>query len=106
MSFKFSLTGVKVDAVRSTYRNNGNLAVILNDAEDGEQYAVVTVNIEGFDFPDGCTAAIDTNNCGEGIINDLIAAGLIEPEPKGLAPSGFCVYPIHKFNIGKIPEAK
>lgn len=43
MSFKFSLTGVKVDAVRSTYCNNGNLAVILNDAENGEQYAVVTV---------------------------------------------------------------
>lgn len=87
----------------STYRNNGNLYVGLTCkvSEDGaewhEPYADITVNI--IKLEPGY-AAIDTNNfpAAEQFITEN---GLAEFTGT-YARSGFCSYPIYKFDTKKL----
>lgn len=88
----------QVSFTRSIYADNGNLAILMYtmDPEYGflEPFATMTVNIDL--LPEGY-ATIDTNNLGDGIVDWLTIQGIAEPTGDYL-PSGFCVYPIVKFN--------
>ena len=85
----------------SEYRNNGSLAIQLIDVEEYEPFASLTVNIneKGADKE---TAYVDVNNCPW-------ATKFIEDNELGeftgkYGRSGFCVYPLFKFNLDKIKE--
>ena len=100
---KTKVHNTDVTVLRSTYRNNNTLAVFLNAVEDGEMYAVITVNIDDSDFLcDDHTAFVDTNNCpwAEQFIKDNKIG-----EPTGYyGNSGYCMYPLYVFDTEKLPE--
>lgn len=82
---------------KSTYNNNGNLAVIAFE-DDGEQYGVLTVNIDilmpGF-------ATLDTNNFPNA---EEIAKSLGAVPTGQYLNSGFCQYPLYDFNSVELEE--
>jgi hypothetical protein len=80
---------------------NGNLAIELNDAEDGTPFATITTNT-GDVFKsnnDGITeyALIDTNNCPWA--EDFLREYCLGSETGEYIPSGFCLYPIWEINM-------
>ena len=95
----------KVDLSVDTYANNGNLAICLYNYDevfyDFEPYANLTVNIK--ELPP-YLAAIDTNNLGEGIVDQIAQAGLIESGAIGYLTSGYCSYPVVEFVPEKLAE--
>ena len=81
---------------KSTY-GNGNLAIIAFE-DDGEEYGVLTVNINilmpGF-------ATLDTNN----FPNAEEVAKSLGAVPTGqYLNSGFCRYPLYDFNSVELEE--
>ena len=81
----------KVHIKRSTYANNGSLAIQLLE-DDGFPFATLTVNIDK--LPQGY-AYLDTNNhpWAEKFVDDNHLG-----EYTGLyAQSGFCEYPLYRF---------
>lgn len=80
------------------YRNNGNLYIGLID-NDGLPYADLTVNIET--LPDD-HAAVDTNNCPWA--EDLILENKLGERTGYSLGSGFCRYPVYKFDLNKVRE--
>lgn len=92
----------EVVAYRATYSNNDTLAVLL-ETEEGEPFATITVNIMD-DVANGEYQYVDTNNCPW-------APKFIEENglgsPTGIMGfSGFCQYPLFRFNLEQIPEIK
>ena len=79
----------------SAYRNNGAPAIVAINEDDGDVFAVVSVNIPGYDTGDNMVVA-DTNNCEE-LIDAMEREGVIG-EPEDYIQSGFCVYPVVKIN--------
>lgn len=77
---------------------NGNLYVGMDyfDKEFGCMcpYGDITVNL--IDLPKG-HAAIDTNNMGTAVLDFLKKYKLAEPIGLEI-PSGFCMFPVYKFN--------
>lgn len=93
------VNGDTVEILRSTYLNNDTLAIMLDDAEDGEPYADLTVNLPDSSFL--CsrdTAFVDTSNCPW-------AEDFIKKNKLGV-PTGRSSgkYPHYRFDISKIPE--
>ncbi|MBR5175193.1 MAG: DUF4313 domain-containing protein [Bacteroidales bacterium] len=90
--------GVKVTLEKAEYQNNGSLALILKTL-DGEDYAVVTVNLN-HPMQSDDMAFLDENNypgIGKGIEQHRL--GL----PMGvIAVSGYCRYPLYTLFIDKI----
>lgn len=87
----------------SEYLNNGSLAIELIDAEERGPFAILTVNIEE-KGADKETAYVDINDCPW-------AQKFIEDNELGeftgkYGRSGFCVYPLYKFNLNKIKEVR
>lgn len=85
----------------SEYLNNGSLAIQLIDAKEYEPFATLTVNIDEKGASKE-TAYVDINNCPW-------AKKFIEDNELGeftgkYGKSGFCVYPLYKFNLDKIKE--
>ena len=81
------------------YANNGHIALSIVSLSEGP-YAPITVNIDGIEaFGKNCSC-VDTNNFPEvvDVIKDL---GIGEPVGVNLK-SGFCSYPVYKFDIDKI----
>lgn len=106
-------TPEKVTIRRSTYMNNGSLAVVLI-CDDGMPYTTLTVNLDGVDIllkarPN--YAFVDTNNnaFAEAFLkNNELAKPVIDArtdEPV-CAKSGFCTYPLYEFDLDKIPEVE
>ena len=86
---------------RTTYVNNGNLAVVLKDENDGP-FATLTVNLSE-KLAEDC-AYVDTNNCP---FAERFILGNKLGEPTGrFGFSGYCCYPLYKFNLSKIEEMK
>ena len=88
-----------VVAVRDTYADNNNLAIMLYEKGTGESFAVLTVNLDdklpieyGF---------VDVNNCPWA--EDFIKENKLGEHTKQFGYSGFCLYPLYKFNLSKIP---
>jgi hypothetical protein len=80
----------------SHYSDNGNLAICI-DAENEGPFATLTVNIDPLPAP---LAAVDTNNCSW-------AEEFIEKYELGTFTgmtlrSGFCTYPVYKFDLDKL----
>ena len=90
-----------VKVLRSKYIYGGTLAIGLVDSKTGEPYADLTVNIESVGASENC-AFVDTNNCrwAEKFITEN---GL--GEDTGIkGRSGFCTYPLYKFNLEKMAD--
>lgn len=81
------------------YYQNGNLAIALEE-EHGEPYGVLTINL-GDKLPSDY-AYLDTNMHpnAEEIVKEY---GLAENTGK-YEQSGFCTYPLYKFNISRLRE--
>ena len=77
--------------------SNGGIALLLNDADDGEPIATASVWIEG--IPEGCVAIKDYSE-NEGMTDALINAKIIKPQIIDFHRSGFVTIMIYEF----IPE--
>ena len=86
--------------VRTTYTDNDNLALFIRDSE-GAGIAVITVNL-GDELPE-TDAFIDTNN-NPWAVQLITAAGIAE-DLDITGQSGFCSYPLFRFDLDKIPDA-
>ena len=79
---------------------NGNLALELITDEE-EAFATLTVNlVESNMWADGKTAFVDTNNCP--FAEDFIAENGLGYYMGYTARSGFCTYPLYRFDLEKI----
>lgn len=87
----------RVEIRKSTYCTNGNLAISLFELREGP-YATLTVNLD--DTLPLDMGYVDTNNCywAEEFIQKN---GLGEPTGE-YGYSGFCSYPLYKFNLEKL----
>lgn len=95
----YDFRGVKVSLRKESYRTNGTLAVIMDEVESGDEYAVMTVNLCSPMQDDSRLAFVDTNNI-EGIDKWLVGQGLATHDGVH-ASSGFCTYPLMSFNTEK-----
>lgn len=89
-----------LDFMKTTYANNGSLAVQIMCQAEGEEYfepfGMLTVNLT-FPPKDKECAFIDTNNMPQDLIQLLIDKGVMTLT--GLDQmSGFCVYPECRFD--------
>ena len=84
---------------RSTYYKPKNLAIML-DYDEGP-FATLTVNLEGAHLPADC-AYVDTNNCPWA--EEFIAAYKLGKYLGIHGHSGFCEYPLYRFDLDKIPK--
>lgn len=87
----------EVTAHKANYYN-GNLAIFLT--YDGEPYGNLTVNLSERLLPD--TAYVDTNNMPDAE-RFITENGLGEFTGK-TKDSGYCTYPLYKFNLDKLEE--
>jgi len=67
--------------------HDGNPAILLIDANDYQPVATATVNAD-IPPPDGTVFVKDWSE-NEGMLEALIAANVIHPEPVGFVPLGF-----------------
>lgn len=83
----------------SHYTNNGNLAICLNDINEGP-FATLTVNIDPLGSPS--LAAVDTNNCSwaEAFIKEHSLGKFTGMSLR----SGFCTYPVYDFDLDKLKD--
>lgn len=79
------------------YSTNGNLYIGLH--EDDGPFADLTTNIAS--LGDSC-AAIDTNNCPWA--EELIKRYKLGEKTGYSLRSGFCDYPVYRFNMDKVKE--
>lgn len=95
----------EVEAKRSRYSNNGNLAIQLITPE-GEPVSTLTVNImDGVcEYRGEEYAYVDTNNNPTGV-KFILENELGEPTGE-VGYSGFCEYPLYRFNLDKLKEDK
>lgn len=92
----------KIRLKLTTYAENGNLAIIAECWDEEYKYwdrfSVFTVNLSE-KLPEDC-AYIDINNSPD--LPDWIKEhGIGEPTGK-VSQSGFCAYPLYKFDLQKI----
>lgn len=90
----------EVKVTSSRYTSNNNYAVRLEEL-DGAPFAIITVNLPERQLPHGY-AFVDTNNYpwAEEFISKYELG-----EPAGIAAqSGYCVYPLYKFDTNRIKE--
>ena len=95
----------KVNIGLGAYGVDDNLYVGMNyfdrDLGGMDFFGDVTVNITKMQ---PFMACIDVNNNGEKIVDFLVENGFGEPAGRAL-PSGFCMYPVFRFNPEKLREA-
>lgn len=91
----YSYKQTKVSLRFESYRNNGTLAVAMDDVSEEDLYAVITVNLNS-PLQSDTMAFLDENN-HPGIGAWLQKKGIAFP--LGYAErSGFCTYPLYSFN--------
>lgn len=89
------------ELVMNRYADNNHVALSVFSPEEGP-IANITVNLPSLKhYKDDC-AFVDTNNFpeAEGLIHQLG----IGKDTGIMIPSGFCLYPLYKFDIQKIKE--
>lgn len=88
----------------NTYAENNNLYIGLDyfdtDCNAWLPYSDITVNVGRLPFLE---SAIDTNNNGNEVVDFLVRNGFGELTGDSI-PSGFCVFPVFKFNEDKLKE--
>lgn len=97
-TYKLDLYGQTFNLVANidSYANNDSLAICLN-TDEGEPFAVITVNIAESSIIGQNQAFVDTNNCSwaEKFIKKYKLG-----KPTGIMGySGFCSYPLYEFNL-------
>lgn len=102
---EFIYEGNQVIPQFTTYQDNGRLALMLIDAESGEMYSVVTVNLSDENITNERCAFLDTNNNGDTITDWLEKHGFGK-WTGGFGFSGFCIYPEFVFNQDVIDQYK
>ena len=80
-------------SVKFAKYNNGQNAILLQDIQDGQPYAVASVALELPLLQD--EVAIKDYSENEGILNELLHAGIVDP-PHRMVSSGFVTIPICK----------
>ena len=102
MKVTTSYNTYEVEVFRTSYDNNGSLAVFLETTE-GEPFCNLTVNL-----PDDVACEdyqyVDTNNIPWAL--DFIESNDLGVNTGIVGYSGFCKYPLVKFNLDKIKEVK
>ena len=91
-TFNFNNTEVSLDF--TTYRNNGTLAVLMNNVQEDDLYGVITVNL-GCPLQTDRLAFVDENNLpgiGAWLRRNKIASPLGYKQR-----SGFCLYELYSF---------
>lgn len=84
------------------YQSNGTLAISLI-TDSGEPFANLTVNImDTMIWGNDTTAFVDVNNCEWA--ENFIAKNELGEYMGIIGRSGFCTYPLYKFDIEKIME--
>lgn len=91
---------IELVPVVASYSNNDNLAIQLFCKEEGffEPYATLTVNIH--ELKDKTEAYVNINN-NPNILNWITTNGIAVPTGE-TAISGYCEYPLYKFNLDKL----
>lgn len=84
------------DFTRSTYKDNGTLAVLM-----GEE--VITVNLPHEGMANSRLQFIDTNNYGWDLVNWL-EENKIATFVGYYGFSGYCTYPLMRFSVSKIKQ--
>ncbi len=90
---------VEVFFTLNHYSMNNNLCINMVAVNEGP-WSTLTKNFDVNLEPD--EAFIDTNN-NAGIDEILVANGIAEPTGKGIR-SGFCIYPLFKFNLDVVEQ--
>lgn len=86
----------------SKYTTNKTLALPLI-TEEGEPFANLTVNImDSMIWADDTCAFVDTNNCPWA--EEFIAENGLGEYMGIRGASGFCTYPLYKFNLEEIEK--
>ena len=99
--YNFCGEDVELELYRSAYFN-GNIAVFCNIRSTQEPFAYITINTEN-KMPEGCNT-VDVND-SEKLIQLILKEGFAELTGFTVS-SGFCCYPVCKFNLDKIPEVE
>ena len=92
-TFNFNNTEVSLNF--TTYRNNGTLAVLMNNVQEDDLYGVITVNL-GCPLQTDRLAFVDENNLpgiGAWLKRNKIASPLGYKQR-----SGFCQYELYSFH--------
>lgn len=84
--------GTECDVYFSKYTNNNRVAIVLQEKETGEPYATASVNLPDTNL-DVDQVAIKDYSENEGMLNDLVAAGIVE-DTGMTVPSGYVDIPI------------
>ena len=85
-----------------SYREHSNLAIEMfcADSDWEEPFAMLTTNLPNYDLPNDL-AFVDTNNLRTGF--DFILKYKLG-ELIGFGQSGFCTYPLIKFNLDEVKK--
>ena len=89
----------EVNTIVGNYAAFGNLAIELFDVKEGP-YACLTVNVAPLGDP--TLAAVDTNNFTNAV--DVIKEYGLGVDTGLRVQSGFCSYPVFKFDLNKVNE--
>lgn len=92
----FTYKRQKLEVIKDAYESNGATALYIINAENGEYYSDITVNIEPYFFENQNEVIID-DNLPKGILKRLEEIGLLQNTGKH-ARSGFCTYKVYTFN--------
>ena len=91
----------KVRILPTKYLYNNNLAVALA-TDTNEPFAKITVNIVDHGELPADMAFVDTNNCPWA--EDFLTENGLAEKTDTEARSGYCVYPLYKFDLDKLKE--
>ncbi len=95
--------GTEVILTRCKYTSNDTLAVLMFEKGTGDEFGVITVNLDGYDaLCDDTTAYLDTNNFPD--IREFLEDNNLASYAGFDGQSGYCTYPLYMFDITKIPE--
>lgn len=92
----------EVEAVRETYHSNGTLAIQLMSKENGP-VASLTVNLPDNHICESLGpeyAFVDTNNVNNA--EEFIEANKLGKSLDVYGHSGYCIYPLYKFDLSKL----
>ena len=97
---EFKFEGRYITLEVSSYQNNDTLAILAYYDDAGDDYDVLTVNLNNDMLQSETTAFIDTNNIGwaERFIQETGIGEYLNISQ----PSGFWTYPLYKFDLSKI----
>lgn len=104
---KVDFNGETYDVEFSFYANGDNVAIILNDEDDGQLATVASVN--GEIITDGTYVGIKDWSENEGIVYALIDAGIVTDEMVTVEPTGFVMIPYLRLTdeaLAEVNEAK